>query len=129
MNVIKRYFVILFIVIVSTVIAGCESVVNKNAVLVIKNDSDEQIYNVKLTYTSSKEVVEIGVINPKDKYEHIINNKQEDSITLYYIDPLGVEHKENAVGYIVKGMKGTTVLIIYKNDKSNWGVKKESVKN
>ncbi|MDO6355967.1 hypothetical protein Q3V94_12965 [Caloramator sp. CAR-1] len=124
MKIIRKGFKgLICIVIIASFVVGCGLQVNKNAILVIENQSDEQIHNVRLKYTSSKEVVEIGVLKPKEKYEHIINNKQEDSITLYFTDPSGVEHKEIAIGYIIKGMKGKTVLIIYKDNKGDWELK------
>ncbi|HPC34396.1 MAG TPA: hypothetical protein PLP73_01940 [Candidatus Absconditabacterales bacterium] len=106
-------------------LAGCGFFGKKIAVLVIENQADEQIQNVRIQYTSSKEVVEIGALKPKEKYEHTINNEQEDSITLYYTDSSGVEHEETAVGYIIKGMKGTTVLLIKNDNEGKWVVEKK----
>ncbi|MDH7507571.1 MAG: hypothetical protein QHH15_07315 [Candidatus Thermoplasmatota archaeon] len=126
MDTISRWFRgLICIVVITTMVAGCELQVNNNAILIIENHAEEQIQNVRLQYTSSKEVVKIGVLKTKDRYKHIINNKQEDSIILYFTDPSGSEHKEIAIGYIIKGMKGSTVLMIYKDNEGNWCVKKK----
>jgi hypothetical protein len=93
----------------------------ENYELLITNDTNEEISQVMLKYSSSgkdkyssssKEVL-IGIMKPNSRYIHIVDtNQTEESVLLMYRDYSGVKHEKVVIGYILKGYTGRTSFII-----------------
>ena len=78
--------------------------VDGDSILTVKNNSNFTITNVKLEYSSSKKIVNIGNIKPFSIYKYQIDSPlQEDSIKIFYNDSSGIMHEGIAAGYIIKG--------------------------
>ena len=107
-----RYIFISLILL--SVIFGCDVFMGNNAELLITNSRHEEISQVILEYTSSGKNITIGIMKPNSTYRHNVDTHQEDSIKLVYTDSSDVKHEEIAIGYIIKGMKGTTSFVIEK---------------
>jgi hypothetical protein len=85
----------------------------ENYELLITNDTNEEISQVMLKYSSSGKEVLIGIIKPNSTYRHIVDtHRTEESVTLIYRDSSGVKHEEVVIGYIIMGYTGRTSFII-----------------
>jgi hypothetical protein len=84
-------------------LASC-NIFDKDSILTIQNNNKFIAKNVKLKYTSSQKVVDIGNIAPSAEYKYLIESPlQEDSIRLIYSDSRGVAHEYTVVAYLIKG--------------------------
>jgi len=77
----------------------------KEAGLLIHNQTDQEVANVSIQYSSSGKKIDIGIMKPDGYYMHDIEDENEDSIKLIYTEPSGTEHQEVVIGYVTKGMK------------------------
>ena len=85
----------------------------ENYELLITNDTNEEISQVMLKYSSSGKEVLIGIMKPNSTYRHIVDtHRTEESVILIYRNSSGVKHEEVVIGYIIMGYTGRTSFII-----------------
>ncbi len=92
---------------------GCQPT-EKNRYISIKNQTNDPITNLKITYISAQKTYSLGTLYPYSEYKYAINyeHHNEDSIKLSYLDKSYNKITQEVAPYAAKYDKKNYEIII-----------------
>jgi hypothetical protein len=83
--------------------------------ITIKNQTDKNISDLKITYQNITADIEIPPLSPKEEYKLRITPTEdfgENSMKLFYKDDKGRMHTETVIGYFEQGYSGNAKITL-----------------
>lgn len=111
---IKKIFkTLLFPILILVILLVSFLVFNNNKGIVkIKNISGETLNNIELIYSNSGEEIKINELKNNETYKHKVKTDIEQALILKFKDENGIEHSNDIVGYIYKGLENENIKTI-----------------